>query len=47
MCGFQEASWAEKWWEQCAVVKLDVSLNLLESIPAAVRNLRDCVPGFE
>lgn len=30
VCGFQDASWAENWWEQSPVLKLDISLNALE-----------------
>eukprot|EP00434_Breviolum_minutum_P010632 symbB.v1.2.009380.t1/scaffold595.1/size183375/2 len=42
VCGFQDSSWAEKWWEQCPVTKLDVSLNTLELIPSTISNLVDC-----
>lgn len=42
VCGFQDSSWAEKWWEQCPVTRLDVSLNTLEALPPSVANLVDC-----
>ncbi|CAK9106796.1 unnamed protein product [Durusdinium trenchii] len=42
VCGFQEESWAEKWWEQCPVTKLDVSMNALEQIPPSIGRLVEC-----
>jgi len=42
VCGFQDASWAENWWEQCPVVKIDVSHNTLVRIPRDIGNLADC-----
>eukprot|EP00913_Durusdinium_trenchii_P011433 g10737.t1 len=38
----QRESWAEKWWEQCPVTKLDVSMNALEQIPPSIGRLVEC-----
>mmetsp|Transcript_59868 Transcript_59868/g.129774 ORF Transcript_59868/g.129774 Transcript_59868/m.129774 type:complete len:759 (-) Transcript_59868:8-2284(-) len=42
VCGFQEASWSQNWWEQCSVLKIDISHNSLERIPPEIGNLSDC-----
>eukprot|EP00929_Paragymnodinium_shiwhaense_P047137 TRINITY_DN23912_c0_g1_i3.p1 TRINITY_DN23912_c0_g1~~TRINITY_DN23912_c0_g1_i3.p1 ORF type:complete len:737 (-),score=87.98 TRINITY_DN23912_c0_g1_i3:881-3091(-) len=42
VCGFADSDWAENWWEQCPVTKLDVSHNALESIPPEIAQLADC-----
>lgn len=40
--GFQDALWAECWWDQCPVTKIDVSHNSLVRIPPEISRLGDC-----
>eukprot|EP00927_Polykrikos_kofoidii_P056836 TRINITY_DN50922_c0_g1_i1.p1 TRINITY_DN50922_c0_g1~~TRINITY_DN50922_c0_g1_i1.p1 ORF type:complete len:813 (+),score=72.56 TRINITY_DN50922_c0_g1_i1:99-2537(+) len=42
VCAFQDEAWAENWWEQCQVQKVDLSHNELERIPPEIGRLCDC-----